>query len=280
MVPRLKQSGQAALEYILLLVLIVAICVGLGSKLYQPLKQWTDFYMGSYTVCMLDSGKLPAIAGGEPTDCGTPPNMGSGGTAGLSANQSSSSSTSAQNSNDSAASNAQKQAEASAESRAAAAARRKKPGQFGSSGRGGSSDSGSSSRNIGAEAPPEDNVTAVGSLDSNRDLLRSRRRTLAQAQRPIKAKGVRGFLAEEQEKLERREERITRIAPEAGGSSARARKLPFKPPAPRTPATTDEDGVHMGFGGLFRIALIIMIIVAVVYVVGSQLNTISKSSDK
>jgi hypothetical protein len=271
MVPRLKQNGQAALEYILLLVLLVAICVGLGTKLYQPLKQWTDFYLGSYTNCLLDSGQLPSIAGGNPTDCPTT-NISSGSLAGNGGN----SSQNTTNSNASTAENAQKQAAASAREREAAARNRRR--QSGSSGAGQSSRNsvGGTSHNIGAEESSDDHVTSLGGFGGSDPLRRRRNYTEA---RPPRTRIIRGLLDNEKEMLERREERITRVKGDFG-QQRRAKTLPFKPPEPRRIASVEDKGIQFGIGGIFRLLMIIGIIGAVIYVVGSQLNTISKSSDK
>ena len=270
MVPRLKQNGQAALEYILLLVLIVAICVGLGTKLYQPLKQWTDFYLGSYTNCLLDSGQLPAIAGGNATDCPTT-SVSSGSLA-----NGGNSSQNTTNSNASTAENAQKQAAAAARERQEAARGRRR--QSANSGGGSSSrnSGGGTSHNIGAEEPSDDHVTSLGGFGGSDPL--KRRRNYTQAPAPH-SRTIRALFDNEKEMLEKREERITRIKGDFG-SRARAKILPFKPPEPRRIASAEDNGIQFGIGGIFRLLMIIGIIGAVIYVVGSQLNTISKSSDK
>ncbi len=59
-----KQSGQALVEYILILGITVSLVLGLMNQLYKPFGQWLDNYMGQYLECLLDVGELPSFGSG------------------------------------------------------------------------------------------------------------------------------------------------------------------------------------------------------------------------
>ncbi len=55
------ESGQASVEYILLIAIGVVLILGLSSVLYKPLGDWTKTYMTTYLECLLDVGELPSM---------------------------------------------------------------------------------------------------------------------------------------------------------------------------------------------------------------------------
>jgi len=58
-----NHSGQAILEYILVLVVTVAIILGGLYQLNTAFKSYLDAYFGDYLACLLETGELPAIGG-------------------------------------------------------------------------------------------------------------------------------------------------------------------------------------------------------------------------
>ncbi|HPI40080.1 MAG TPA: hypothetical protein PLJ21_04705, partial [Pseudobdellovibrionaceae bacterium] len=60
-----NQRGQALTEYILVVVVTVAILIGLASQVFTPLQKFLQGYMGSYVECLLETGELPATLGGD-----------------------------------------------------------------------------------------------------------------------------------------------------------------------------------------------------------------------
>ncbi len=58
-----SQSGQALVEYILILAIAVALILGLINQLYKPFGNWMRDYMGQYLECLLDVGELPTVGG-------------------------------------------------------------------------------------------------------------------------------------------------------------------------------------------------------------------------
>jgi hypothetical protein len=62
-----SQSGQAIIEYILVLVVTVAIVLGGVYQMNSAFKAWMKTYFGDYIACLLETGELPNI-GGSPGD--------------------------------------------------------------------------------------------------------------------------------------------------------------------------------------------------------------------
>ena len=59
------QSGQGVLEYILILVIVVAIAFGVLYQFNGAFAKWAVSYFGSYLACLMETGELPGIGGSE-----------------------------------------------------------------------------------------------------------------------------------------------------------------------------------------------------------------------
>lgn len=65
-----SQSGQGLVEYILLLVVIIALASALLYQFIPAIKNVVDFQLGSYLQCLLDQGELPGLGGdNDVQDC-------------------------------------------------------------------------------------------------------------------------------------------------------------------------------------------------------------------
>jgi hypothetical protein len=60
-----SRSGQAVVEYLLLMVIIVAICIGIG-KGFGVLNTFLNKYIGEYVVCLMEYGELPSLGSKAP----------------------------------------------------------------------------------------------------------------------------------------------------------------------------------------------------------------------
>lgn len=60
-----NNSGQAMVEYILLLVISVVLVTGLMLQFSKPLQFFIKDYMGNYVQCLLDTGELPDLNSGR-----------------------------------------------------------------------------------------------------------------------------------------------------------------------------------------------------------------------
>jgi hypothetical protein len=56
-------SGQAAVEYILIVVIVVIIFLGLSVQFFKPMQTFIDASVGKYIECLLETGELPALGG-------------------------------------------------------------------------------------------------------------------------------------------------------------------------------------------------------------------------
>lgn len=63
------ERGQGVIEYILLLIVAVAIILGGLYQLNSAFKGWATNYFGNYVACLLETGDLPTISG-SPGDSG------------------------------------------------------------------------------------------------------------------------------------------------------------------------------------------------------------------
>ncbi len=58
-----QQSGQAVTEYVLILIVVVAIILGGLYQVNSAFKVWAQGYFGDYLSCLLETGELPALGG-------------------------------------------------------------------------------------------------------------------------------------------------------------------------------------------------------------------------
>lgn len=60
---RRNQSGQAMIEYILLMVVTITLVMGLMLQFFRPMQVFIKGFMGTYVQCLLETGELPALGG-------------------------------------------------------------------------------------------------------------------------------------------------------------------------------------------------------------------------
>lgn len=60
-----SQSGQGLVEYILLLVVVIALASALLYQFIPAIKSVVDFKVGAYLQCLLDQGELPGLGGDD-----------------------------------------------------------------------------------------------------------------------------------------------------------------------------------------------------------------------
>lgn len=53
--------GQAAIEYVLLLIISVSLVLALVYQIFKPIQKYMDAYMGDYVACLLETGGLPSF---------------------------------------------------------------------------------------------------------------------------------------------------------------------------------------------------------------------------
>lgn len=64
-----KESGQAIIEYILVLTVVVSILLGVMWQFNDGFRKFTNAYFGEYLACLLELGELPALGGTSSGQC-------------------------------------------------------------------------------------------------------------------------------------------------------------------------------------------------------------------
>lgn len=60
---KVREQGQAVIEYILLLIIIVSIILGVLYQFNDAFKNFLQSYFGDYIACLLETGELPSLGG-------------------------------------------------------------------------------------------------------------------------------------------------------------------------------------------------------------------------
>lgn len=66
---RKSQSGQALVEYMLILVVSVTLIVSLSIQIFTPLQNFLKEFMGTYVSCLLETGELPNLSNPDAGTC-------------------------------------------------------------------------------------------------------------------------------------------------------------------------------------------------------------------
>ncbi len=300
----IRNSGQATIEYILLLVVVVALVVG-------PLKQFSQMFNGymeaifgrdQYLACLLETGEL----GGQSTDAGSSCSAtlkasvqaalaasqnaganGSGSGNGAGANSGNGSNSNSQDGSDSASANNKTPTTSNASQGS---------GSSDGSGGGASGSENSAFNNVGVAAganqrnrPPSRQIVKGGGAAGKEGFEDSYVKTEGgdYDYKSLKAKS--GFEIPIG-KMDRRFEeadpeavRAEKLAPKEVASTntknLRAKEVSMDPP--RAPAAKDEDinADGFGFSMLLKWFLIAAILIALIVVVGGQALQVSKGGD-
>jgi hypothetical protein len=268
---RFSQSGQGLTEYLLLLVVTVALVLALASAYFRPMNQFLQNYVGEYIECLIDYGELPGLGYSE--------------------------------------SEVEQECNRSFEAFSLARGRPRTPGESSSSrrdlaGRGtgaeradGASRSGSrvtnlnssggSGRTAGVDSVsiqgkqreiPVENLDETSYLQVRRTSSSSGSGGGVGGARTIQAEGFAGVLAAEREKAKRRGQRFRTVASAGDSPSPAAKKFVVTPPKPKEASA--QQGIDLGLGGIFRLALILAIIVAIIFFIAGQALQITKSMEK
>lgn len=59
-----SQSGQAAVEYILLIIIVMAVMFGAVYQISTAFQSFAKGYFGDYLTCLLEAGELPSLGDG------------------------------------------------------------------------------------------------------------------------------------------------------------------------------------------------------------------------
>jgi hypothetical protein len=266
-------------EYILLIVIVISLALAVSAALFKPFDKWAKNYIGEYIYCLLDESELPSLGGeGSVSECqsefaeytfasGRPPRNADGDSDGSSADRDAAS------------------GGRSRLNRASAAGD--------SSGAGGNSigrnrrsvmnlGSGFDNGNAAAGSKQTDLTGQFAGSKNNRGSFISRRRTEINPKSAAYV-GITGYIEQEQEKIKKREEKVRSVGKAseiAGGfSRGKSRLVTSEIKQEKRPDINLSDG-DWSFGDMFRMLFIIVIIIALVLFVASQVMQISKAMEK
>jgi len=263
-----SQSGQALIEYVLLLAISVALILGLMNQLYKPFGKWVDNYMGVYLECLLDVGELPSLGGGDASgEC----------------NQKFESFTLAggrpaadrkNNQNSNIDEDARKE-KSNGDSYSGGAY---SGGRSGSSGAGGRGFAIGGSQGADGPGAAQGDGKLTEKLQSSR-FFRFKSNEYVSLQQKIPSKGITEPLPFTKAKLKKKEPtRITVAATEMEGSSGKAKKLIVKSES-RTVASEQEVSTW-SFAKYLKYSVILLVIIAILLFLGGQIMQITKSMEK
>lgn len=261
-------------EYVLMLVVSVAMVTALAYQIFKPMRDFLKDYMGSYIACLLETGELPSL-GNESTEealqqegCnakfnaatlanGRPPN-GASSASPLAGKNSKSSGSESENSPTSGSGGGSGSSQASGRNLLT------RPGKKGA-----------------GDGPPAANgkvveipIESAGSKFYNRKTETGYGNDLSSKKTALL--DVR-FSEDEKRKQVRKESTKASINL-SEGAVVPPKKISIKPPE-RTVATVDDDE-GFTFGNFIKILLIAAIVIALVMVLGSQALKIIKSQEK
>ena len=265
-----SQSGQALVEYVLLLVVAVALILGLAHQFYKPFGNWVQNQMGPYLECLLDVGELPAIGGEMSGECSNSykpmrsggPNHGQSGSPNLKDpnGKPTKNKTGSKGSSD--------ETSSSASNSGGAGGGRQNQGFKIGGHRGADGAPGDSGGQVMTEKLPESKYFKFRSSGSSSIRL----------QQPL-ATGL-GNLPAEKQNLKRKENASFKAGTidQSGDGTGKPQRLVITPPERKVAA--EEPDVPWSFGRFVKFALILLIVVAIVLFLGGQVAQISKSMEK
>ena len=272
-----NESGQGITEYILVLIVVVAIILGGLYQVNTAFRVWAENYFGEYLSCLLETGELPTLGGSvasgicnelyEPfsIDKGRPLLAGAGTSGG---SGSSSSSSSSQSSNSSSPASTDQRATRDSTGGRSGSSQINPSARFGTSrGFGQSKDTassrrGSSSSNYTGSTESSVPMSLLGSDGYGRFKVTTGGLDMSYLDN------------EDRERKQIKAGEGTKKAEEVAQERSR-KKVPLRAPAAKTEVKDDEG---MTFGSFLRYIIIAAIIIALVLVVGGQLLQASKSS--
>ncbi len=282
---RVKESGQAVIEYLLVLFITVALVLGLMYQFNDAFKQFLDTYFGDYIACLLETGELPSLGGTGPNQgqCVTPFgdfNIAAGASQ---INPSSNSSGGAGSDSNSSSSNNSGSSDSSGGSRGNQSLRRSRVSSSGAPGNGETTGSGratpgrparvqQSSLNNSSNQGGFDSKSAEGRSGGGRGQTRRRKRII--------------YLGENYMSKEAKEKKDQAVLGKAkakkdasGAGSLRKPTMALAVPEPKKMSISSSDS-GMSFGNFIKFLIIAGIVIAIVLLLGGQAMQIKKSWQK
>jgi hypothetical protein len=278
----LNQSGQGAIEYILLLFVAVFIMLGTVYQFNDAFQKWAANYFGEYLACLMEAGELPNLGapqGGSVCDqlyepfniaSGRPSVPTSGGGGNSASSRSGRSSAASNSTGDDTASSVGRASRIPVSRGGAGGGRR--GGSYGSRGGGSSGGFGS-----GSEGGSGDDSSYTGSSESSIPTAALGRPEKIKLKKPGELDRGFGFGAEDKKKKKKKKVAVKRRTASEGPANERKALMKVKRAKKERVEVVQDDGWSLG--GIFRYLVIIAIILALVIFLGGQALQISKSME-
>jgi hypothetical protein len=284
-----SKSGQAVVEYMLILVVSVTLILSLASVIFTPFQVFLNQFLGEYVSCLLESGELPPMGasplkakgpacplpkfkGGNPVSIPGGPTGIYGGSEGSDGSGSNSGSSKSDGSDKDSAN-----ADGSDSDR----------GKGSRGGRGGSSSSSfmgnrpTAGDGAGAEGLSKSREIPIAGVEGggpgNFNGNKFANIALGSSERKTKAVALDGMTDEQKKSLKQTERGGQVKIATAEGFAAKEKKTTLKPPERKAASTVEEEETGFQFGGLIRILFIIAIIVIIISLIGGQVAQMMKS---
>ena len=290
-----QESGQAVLEYTLLLVIVVTILTGSIYQFSSAFQAFTDSYFGDYLQCLIESGELPQLGGDDEGICNTSfqafslangrpmdssssnsasnssgdSNVGGGGVYGGSNPNSSGTTVGREPGSSVGAGSSSGNLGASS---AGPAGSSRSSGGLGSGGRSNRVSLGGQGENTGFGNNKNKKVPFNPRANTYTDLGTNASGGGLRTRRVLRAYGSEN----ESGNVEGGQEASSSAVAEAGGQSGRDKKVPV---SERRPANDDTQVEEMSFGNFMRYLIIFCMVVALILFLGGQIQSITKSMD-
>lgn len=252
-----------------MLVISVALVLGLMRVLYAPFGKWAEVWMGSYVVCLLDEGKLPALMGDEETDdCAQKMVAGSSGSSSGSGGKSSPTDPTEK-------ADPRDQSNRDKSSGAGSGAASSFAGSSGrtSSARGTDGPTTDSKVTVVKENEAKPSTRFFPGAGTGENFGSSQGRKIAQL-------GVSNLLESEKQKIRKRQSRIFKAGERTEEEENRRNKVLLVKAKAKTEDSINSDSGAWNFGKLLRLAIILIIIVFTIFFLFIQGVRISKSMEK
>lgn len=270
-----NNSGQALIEYVLILVITVSLILALIYQVFKPFQTFMQSYMGAYVQCLLETGELPSFgydgAAINEEGCnakfaaaswnkGRPP-LGEGGSSG-----------------DQSSSSTRNNSSSSSDSSGSSSSGR----YAGSQSRNGRSifrTPRAAARGVGDGGPSGKVVEiALDGGGAGGFFKGSTGGGYVRPARKITAVGITGLTEDEKKKLAKKAEGGGKQMVVQDGLTPPVKKIAVKKPEPKPQIEAEEQGFTIG--NFIRFLFIAALVIALVIFIGGQALQMSKSFDK
>lgn len=271
-----NNSGQAVIEYVLMLIITVSLILMLVTQIFKPMQAFVQSFMGDYMACLLETGELPAL--GQDTgqsEC----KINFQNVAGTANNSSSNSGSSSSNSSSS--SSTSKNSSTSSDTSTSGSGGTYAGSNSRSPGSNSINRQRTSSKGVDSSSASEGKVVEIALEGGGAGgfYRSSTGGTYVEVGRRVASVPITGLTAEERKKLEKKGQGANKTTSVQGeGISQPVKKISVKKPAEKTLAVDEDKPVT--FGNFIRWLFIAALVIALLIFLGGQALQFSKSAEK